>query len=318
MSMPLSILEIVQACNCVASVESLLQSEDYYRFEIGGKLVGLVSADDITTLQIACSKSELPVFEFDTQAKAFTFSQWCGDRQSRSDAVAVLLSQMRTTGAWASLAKWRNELYPVYGESDDNEGIAVMIERAASYNFGIRTFGVHVNGITKSESGEVKMWVARRAMTKQTWPGYLDQIVAGGIGNGMGVWESVIKECAEEGGIPENIAQTATQGGMIQYFTRSELGLQPETEFVFDLVLPEGFVPHPTDGEVDEFYLWTLDEVVEKLCLDLFKPNCAVCIVDFLIRHGRLTPENEPDYIEIVENIHCPLPFPAPKYPLKR
>ncbi|KAJ2725076.1 hypothetical protein GGI07_001544 [Coemansia sp. Benny D115] len=311
-----TILEIVKQCNCVAEVDTLLRSESYYSFKVCDKLVGIVSSADIQSLKTACEKQESSPFEFDDQARTLTFAQTLNTCQLRSDGVASLLAAMRAEKAWASLQKWRNELYPVYGDVSNSDGIAVMIERAASYNFGIRTFGVHINGITKDASGNIKMWVAKRSATKQTWPGYLDQIVAGGIGNGMGVWDSVVKECGEEAGIPEKIAETTKTAGIIQYFTCSELGLQPETEFVFDLVLPCDFVPQPTDGEVEKFHLWSLDEVIDNLRSGLFKPNCAVCIVDFLIRHGWLTPENEPDYIEIVENIHRPLPFPAPKYSL--
>ncbi|KAJ1827180.1 hypothetical protein LPJ56_001801, partial [Coemansia sp. RSA 2599] len=260
----------------------------------------------------ACAEQEhaQAVFDIDHAARTLRFSAALTGKESRSQAVARLLDSMRAKQSWASLSKWRGELYPIYG--DDFEVVA-MVERAASYNFGIRTFGVHVNGIVRDGAGGwPRMWVAKRAATKQTWPGYLDQIVAGGIGNGMGAAESVVKECSEEGGIPEHLALGARAAGTIQYFTRSELGLQPETQYVYDLELPQGFVPQPTDGEVQEFYLWTLDQVVDAVRQGLFKPNCAVCIVDFLIRHGHLTPENEPDYLAIVDNIHCPLPFPGP------
>ncbi|KAJ1962642.1 hypothetical protein GGI12_002531 [Dipsacomyces acuminosporus] len=309
-----SILDIVRNCNCVPEIETLLKTEDLYRFLFNDQLLGLVAAEDISALrQAAASGKRKNPFVINDELKTLVFAEWCDSREKRSDAAAELLADMRSDKAWASLSKWRNELYPVYGDPSDEQGIAVMVERAASYNFGIRTYGVHINGITKSEDG-IKMWVAKRSLTKQTWPGYLDQLVAGGIGNGAGVWETVIKECEEEGGVPKSIAENTKYVGVIQYFTRSELGLQPETEFVFDLVLPDDFTPFPNDGEVDSFYLWTMDEVIDKLRQNMFKPNCAVCVVDFLIRHGYLTPENEPDYLEIIDNIHRPLPFPGPKY----
>ncbi|KAJ1738008.1 hypothetical protein LPJ78_005846 [Coemansia sp. RSA 989] len=185
------------------------------------------------------------------------------------------------------------------------------MERAASYNFGIRTFGVHINGIVKDADG-IRMWVAKRAMTKQTYPGMLDQIAAGGIGNGMGVHESMVKECGEEAAIPPEIAQQAKCTGTIQYFTQSELGLQPETQYIYDLELPAGFIPFPRDGEVESFELLSIDGVLVHLKNDDFKPNCAVCVIDFLIRHGFITPENEPDFLRIIDNIHRPLPFPGP------
>ncbi|KAJ1946802.1 hypothetical protein FBU59_001953, partial [Linderina macrospora] len=305
---------VVRNCNCVPEIDVLVKAENLFRFVINGQLVGLLNANDVSVLQAANDARDTKPFVIDSDSRTLAFNDWCNDRTKRSAAVAELMAEFRAEKKWASLAKWRNELYPVYGDRRDPQGIALMVERASSYNFGIRTFGVHLNGIVRDASGSVKMWVAKRSLQKQTWPGYLDQIVAGGIGDGMSVWESVIKECAEEGGIDRDVAETTKFAGTIQYFTRSELGLQPETQFVFDLELPQDYVPYPSDGEVDSFYLWTLAEVVERMRQNMFKPNCAVCVVDFLIRHGYMTPENEPDYLEILDNIHRPLPFPAPKY----
>ncbi|KAJ1717866.1 hypothetical protein LPJ61_007100 [Coemansia biformis] len=309
-----SILDIVRRCNCVDDLDLLVNDEGMYRFVIDGKLVGAVSDKDAQQLQMVSDEQARPPFALDMERRLLTFSSWCDNRKKRTAAVATVLEQLRASGAWASLAKWRSELYMVYGSATDPDGVSLALERAASYNFGIRTFGVHINGITKSELGQVRMWVARRSLQKQTWPGYLDQIAAGGIGDGMGVWESVIKECNEEGGIPREIACRAKYAGVIQYFTRSDLGLQPETQFVFDLVLPDGFTPYPNDGEVDSFHLWTIEEVIDGIKQDKFKPNCAVCIVHFLVRHGYLTAENEPDYLDIVDNLYVRLPFPAPRF----
>lgn len=48
------------------------------------------------------------------------------------------------------------------------------MERAATPLFGIPTFGVHVNGFVRKRNGIIHLWVARRALTKPTWPGVLD------------------------------------------------------------------------------------------------------------------------------------------------
>ncbi|KAJ2713352.1 hypothetical protein H4R19_002296, partial [Coemansia spiralis] len=69
---------------------------------------------------------------------------------------------------------------------------------------------------------------------------------------------------------------------------------------------------------VASFHLWSLPEVMDNLRRDRFKPNCAACIVDYMIRHGHLTPEDEPDYLEIIDNIHVKLPFPAPRLAFSR
>jgi hypothetical protein len=73
---------------------------------------------------------------------------------------------------------WRNELYPVTAAFDAQP--ALLLERAAAPFFGIRAYGVHVNGYVVEADGSKKLWVARRSASKQTWPGKLDHIVAGG------------------------------------------------------------------------------------------------------------------------------------------
>jgi hypothetical protein len=73
---------------------------------------------------------------------------------------------------------WRNELYPVTAAFDAQP--ALLLERAAAAHFGIRAYGVHVNGYVVAADGSKKLWVARRSAAKQTWPGKLDHIVAGG------------------------------------------------------------------------------------------------------------------------------------------
>jgi hypothetical protein len=43
----------------------------------------------------------------------------------------------------------------------------------------------------------------------------------------------------------------------------------------------------------------------------LFKPGCALVLLEFLIRHGVLDATREPDYIEICSRQHRALDFPT-------
>ncbi|KAI9505369.1 NUDIX hydrolase domain-like protein [Coemansia spiralis] len=309
-----SLLEIVKLCNTVPDINALISAEKAYRFLLNDDtLVGVLSNTDIAPLEAECAKHMEPLFVFDHSLRTVVFGAFYDTQEKRSAALAEILSKLRAQNKWATLAKWRGETFPVFGDKSQPNEVAVWVERAASSNFGIRAYGVHINGITWSKSGELLMWVAKRSMSKSTWPGHLDQMAAGGIGNGLGILESAIKECEEEAKVPRDIAMKAKLVGTTGYFMRSELGLHPETPYVFDLELPLDFVPVPNDGEVEEFYLWEINKVISSIKKKLFKPNCALCIVDFLIRHGIVTAENEPNYIEIINNIHRPLPFPGPR-----
>ena len=74
---------------------------------------------------------------------------------------------------------------------------------------------------------------------RPVFPGLLDSLVGGGLAAGMTVAETVVKEAMEEANVPEALASTATSAGSVSFFYRAERGLFPNTEFVFDLELPE-------------------------------------------------------------------------------
>jgi 8-oxo-dGTP pyrophosphatase MutT (NUDIX family) len=136
----------------------------------------------------------------------------------------------------------------------------------------------------------------------------LDHIVAGGQPAGLSLMDNVVKECEEEAGIPPEITRpNVYPTGVISYET-----YEPKRDkisrvvlFNYDLYLPKDFVPKPVDGEVEEFFLWTIDQVKESMAIDFpdpIKPNCYVVIIDYLLRTGHISPET-PGYLDIVREL---------------
>ena len=67
---------------------------------------------------------------------------------------------------------WRDELLPVVA-SWCGEPVLLM-ERAAVPYFGMKAYGVHINGYVKDPvTNEILLWVAKRSRTKSTFPGIL-------------------------------------------------------------------------------------------------------------------------------------------------
>lgn len=171
-------------------------------------------------------------------------------------------------------------------------------------------------------------------------------MVSGGVSVGFGIKETAIKEAAEEASIPESLAQQIVRiniavlslfyymkyfqvsAGCVSFFFESQRGLFPNTEFVYDLELPLDFVPNNADGEVSsvflingkgtcidtsfprqvqKFELLPAAECLERVFSPEFKTTSCPVIIDFLIRHGFIGPENEPKLTEIVELLHVPL-----------
>ena len=194
----------------------------------------------------------------------------------------------------------RNEAYPVlvnWGEAP-----LFRIERAAAPHFGIRSYGVHMTGYVRTADGP-KIWIARRAKNKPTYPGMLDNTVAGGQPVGLGLHENMVKECGEEAGIPAELARGALCTGAITYRMDGEDGLKPDVQFCFDLELPADFVPRNTDGEVDEFFQWDWRKTAEIVAETReFKFNCNLVLIDFFVRHGLVDPDRA-DYLDIVAGL---------------
>ncbi|RUM92430.1 MAG: DUF4743 domain-containing protein [Thiothrix sp.] len=222
--------------------------------------------------------------------------------EERTSAMAAVVEVLADRGF---IKSWYHEAYPV---TRHFKGSACFeIERAAAPFFGIRAFGVHINGYFEKD-GELMMWVARRARDKPGFPGMLDHLAAGGQPVGLGLLENVIKECGEEADVPEKLAASAVPKGQISYCKEYNKRLRSDTMFIFDLQLPEDFVPQNTDGEVESFELWPIRKVLETVeHTRKYKPNCNLVIIDFLIRHGIL-PASHPDFSIIKSGLNTRLP----------
>ncbi|TID25693.1 hypothetical protein E6O75_ATG03556 [Venturia nashicola] len=285
---------------------------------------------------VALTLSNLSDWNVDSDTVPRTVTLVTGNNAAeRTLAIAKTTAAMRVTGHWKVLDKWRGELYAVFGPGGEE---VFRIERSASPLFGVVTYGVHLTAYTYTTSfsttnssgdnkaeGEknMKIWVPRRSKTKQTYPGMLDNTVAGGITAGEAPFESVVREAMEEASLPEELVRKrAKAAGCVTYFhirdsrAGGETGLlQPECQYVYDLDLTpaaeeEQVTCKPNDDEVEAFELLSMEEVLDALGKEEYKPNCAVVMIDFLVRHGIITRENERDYIEICSRLHRHLDFP--------
>jgi 8-oxo-dGTP pyrophosphatase MutT (NUDIX family) len=207
----------------------------------------------------------------------------------------------RAVAAAGLLPRLRGEAYPVLTEWGAEPLLA--LDRAVVPWFGIEAYGLHVNGYVRTPDGGLHMWVARRAADRLVAPGKLDNLVAGGQPVGLSLAENLVKEAYEEAGIGPGLAGRAKPVGAIRYRLETEAGVKPDTLFLFDLELEPGFRPRNTDGEVEAFVLMPVAEVAAIVRdSDAFKFNCNLVVIDFLIRHGVIGPD-EPDYLHLVSGL---------------
>ncbi|KAI9679359.1 MAG: hypothetical protein M1817_005381 [Caeruleum heppii] len=316
-----SYLDLINECDSFPSQVTHPQNyqarlEDCYKLMHVDKPLGYITTPVINSLQHFKEASTDTVgrcFQLDYQSHTVRISGSTIDERSKS--VATISEAWRDSGRFKTVSKWRNELYSVY---DSDQKILFNVERAASPLFGVVTYGVHMTAFVRTTDG-IKIWVPRRAREKHTYGGMLDNTVAGGISVGEGPLETLVREAEEEASFPEDLVREHAKAcGTVSYFyvreerAGGEAGyLQPECQYVYDLEVGEEVVPEVNDGEVEEFRLWDIGMIKEALAKGEFKPNCALVMLDFFIRHGILTPENEADYIEVVARLHRRFEFPT-------
>lgn len=188
--------------------------------------------------------------------------------------------------------KNQNYIYFQCYDVKAGQNALLKMDRSATCLFGIRNYGVDINGYVRHPTRGLCIWLQQRSDTKQTWPGKWDNMVGGVLSVGYGIKETAIKEAAEEASIPESLVKNLVSAGCVSFLFESERGIFPNTEFVFDLELPEDFVPSNSDGEVQAFELLPANECLEKVFSPGFKTTSCPVVIDFLIRHGVITPEN--------------------------
>lgn len=206
----------------------------------------------------------------------------------RSSAIDSVMRELRQGGL---IHGWRDEIFRVAAQYGSEP--LFDLERAGIPLFGVKAYGVHLNGYIRRD-GEIWLWIGRRSANRPIEPGKLDHLVAGGLPANVKPFDNLIKESDEEASIPKELARRARPCGAISY--RMELNgcLRDDTLFIYDLELPPDFLPQNRDGEIADFYLWPLAEVERVLAeTNDFKFNVGLVIIDFLIRHGHLTPDRE-------------------------
>lgn len=202
------------------------------------------------------------------------------------------------------LPKWRNETFdiaPRWGEKP-----LFRLDRGAVPFFGARAYGVHLNGYRRDARG-YWLWIGRRASNKQVAPDKLDNLVAGGIGNGHAAAATLIKEAEEEASIGAALIARANAAGALTYRMGTKIGVRDDVMFVYDLEVPADFTPVNSDGELAGFELMPLTHILERIRTTTdFKFNVNLVILDFAVRHGVLQPD-DPEYLDVATGLHRPL-----------
>ncbi|XP_043723394.1 nudix hydrolase 20, chloroplastic-like isoform X2 [Telopea speciosissima] len=295
--------ERISACNRGSEMQS-----EFLPFVIEGRIVGYIHngfADHLRKF------NDVFVFGEDNSYSSHcrgyvTLHPLLGSPEDRTGAVGDVI---RCLGE-RLIPGIRNELYPV--KSSFDMPVFFSLERAAAPYFGIKAYGVHMNGYVDRD-GKKFLWIGKRSEVKPTFPGMLDHLVAGGLPHGITCKENLLKECEEEAGIPRSISSgyvfllsyliRAVPVGAVSYMDIDGYRYKRDVLFCYDLKLPDGFIPKNQDGEVESFKLISVIHVANIIRrTQFFKANCALVIIDFLFRHGYISPEDR-DYLQLLQSL---------------
>ncbi len=181
-------------------------------------------------------------------------------------------------------------------------------DRALLPTFGFRGHGVHVVGYVAGADGP-RIWIPRRSRDRAVAPGLLDNTVAGGIAAGRTAADTLEQEAREEAGLDSALLAAARPAGTFAYRHQDGEFLRDDTLFLYDLPMPEDFRPSNRDGEVSDFALLSWQRVAGLLREGgHFKFNCGPVLIRFLLRHGLIRPDREPDYAALARALRLARP----------
>lgn len=269
---------------------------DGYTFSVGDRPVGV-----IRPWQWDILSKHTRAFTFENRTVKFVAGK---TPDEVTENMRNILRELSAINAFPALRAWRNEEYDVVEKFGDKP--LFRIERSMTYIFGLKRYGMHINGYTIDPRGNRFYWLQRRARTKAEYPGKLDGTVGGGLGSGTTVDECMRKEALEEASISrDQIERWSRPVGFVSFLFEDEKGLCPETLFVYDALFPEDFEPKPNDGEVDEFVKVPFEDLLDiAIDPEAFNVTSLPVILDFLIRHHVVDHKFGDAYFKSVSAIH--------------
>ena len=173
---------------------------------------------------------------------------------------------------------WRGEPFAFWAHDTDQPPSAspplFHVERAGFRFLGLPSHAVHINGFTP----DGLLWCGRRALTKATDPGMLDNVTAGGLPAGESPWLCALRELYEVAGATVQDTSNLLATGTIRTARQDTGGWHEETLLVYHWTCPAGWAPANQDGEVAEFVCLPAGDVLERLRAGAFTHDAVASL----------------------------------------
>ena len=237
-----------------------------------GSVIGSVEPDllDQISLQgsIGGGKSLLKK-EHSSETGACLSWRLSGDVTTGLNLVATALHEAGLAGAW------RHEQLAVC----DANGLRMgTVERAAVRSLGIATMAVHLVG----QAPDGRFWVQQRAFDKPNDPGKWDTLMGGMVSSTDTLETALARETREEAGLHKADLQGLRHGGRLN--TRrpasdgNGAGYVVENIDWYVCTVPDGIAPINQDGEVEQFALMGVAQLLEAIRRGQFTLEAALIL----------------------------------------
>jgi isopentenyldiphosphate isomerase len=238
----------------------------------GDQLLGLLSRERATWMV-----QHLPACSLLPQGLVW-HAQDDGEVQ-RSEQLQAVLLRARDAGL---LTGWRDERFSFWHADcitpEPQRPAFLRVERSGFRWLGMLSHAVHVNGFLP----DGRLWCARRALSKATDPGMLDNFTAGGLPSGETVQTCLLRELAEEAGLFSLEGHGLQAAGNLRTSRQEPQGWHDEIVHVFSLSLAGDFVPANQDGEVAEFMCLSPQQVLAQAQASAFTVDAVQSLLQGL------------------------------------
>lgn len=241
------------------------------RLVLDGRIIGYLSRRRALAL-----RELLPGLVADHPLGAPTRWSWHAKDLSAGERTQALQRAAEALRSQGLITGWRDERFSYWPEDVASLEAPELfrLERSAFRALGLRSHAVHINAFTP----DGRMWCSRRSFSKPTDPGMLDNLAAGGLPSDETPRTCAIRELWEEAGVPAPLAERLTPAGQIVTAQLAGEDWVHERIFIFQLALPESFVPSNQDGEVAEFMLLDEQQLVSHLQQGHFTHEAACTV----------------------------------------
>ncbi len=208
---------------------------------------------------------------------------WNAQEVSATERSAQLQSALVHLRDQGRVGGWRNEdfsFYPVRDAQPDPAKPAFLrVERAGFRYLGMMSHAVHINGFTS----DGRMWCGQRSASKATDPGLWDNMTAGGLSAGESLESCAARELWEEAGLSHVEPDELRSAGRVRISRITPTGWHDEVLHVYNLQVPDNFLPRNQDGEVQAFSCLSGAEVFAGIAGGQWTHDAALAVAQGLL-----------------------------------